>query len=202
MQRRISRHGVPIYTSSITNPWVPLAAYCYHQTLFGGCYGLLDNSTYMPNPAFYVAVLHTRWMGQAVLNVTVVALGSPKESDVRVYAHCTNRANGKADNGGVHGRRGVVVYLAINPGGGAVGMRLPPPLCDGARVQYALTTTTGLLTSRLVALNGRTLHASAKGELPDMGGAASAGGCADPVLLPAQSASFVVLPDAAHPACS
>jgi hypothetical protein len=48
---------------------------------------------------------------------------------------------------------------------------------------------------------GRTLHASVEGELPDMCGAASAGGCAEPVLPPVQSAPFVLLPDAAHPAC-
>ena len=166
-----------------------------YQTLIGGCYGLLDNSTYMPNPAFYLAVLHTRLMGRAVLSVAVTP-----GSDVHVYSHCAN-----------NGTAGAVVLLAINPGSGTVGMHLSTPLCGGVREQYVLTAATdddgdthgaGRLTSRLAALNGRTLHATTDGTLPGMRGAVAAGGCAEPVLLPPQSASFIVLPNAVHPACS
>ncbi|GMI63492.1 glucuronidase 1 [Hibiscus trionum] len=59
------------------------------QALIGGNYGLLNATTFVPNPDYYGALLWHRLMGSTVLAVT-------KESDpnLRVYAHCAKKKPG------------------------------------------------------------------------------------------------------------
>ncbi|KAL4309260.1 hypothetical protein GQ457_01G017370 [Hibiscus cannabinus] len=56
------------------------------QDLIGGNYGLLNATTFIPNPDYYVALLWHRLMGSIVVAVT-------KESypDLRLYAHCVKK---------------------------------------------------------------------------------------------------------------
>eukprot|EP00249_Psilotum_nudum_P005623 c19067_g2_i1 orf=852-2249(+) len=63
-------------------------SYC-RQSLIGGNYGLLNTTTYHPNPDYYGALLWHRWMGRKVLGVKTV--GSPS---LRAYAHCTKGTGG------------------------------------------------------------------------------------------------------------
>ena len=65
------------------------------QTLFGGSYGLLDNSTYMPTPGYWAALLHKRLLGTVVLNATLnPGISSTLPADVSVYAHCATQSAG------------------------------------------------------------------------------------------------------------
>ncbi|KAI3677331.1 hypothetical protein L1987_86956 [Smallanthus sonchifolius] len=57
--------------------------YC-RQTLIGGNYGLLNTTTFVPNPDYYSALLWHRLMGRHVLSTSFT--GTNK---IRSYAHCS-----------------------------------------------------------------------------------------------------------------
>eukprot|EP01018_Ginkgo_biloba_P024905 Gb_17663 [translate_table: standard] len=59
--------------------------YC-RQSLIGGNYGLLNTSTYVPNPDYYSALLWHRLMGRGVLSTSF--MGAPY---LRAYAHCAKK---------------------------------------------------------------------------------------------------------------
>lgn len=67
--------------------------YC-RQTLIGGFYGLLNKTTFVPNPDYYSALLWHRLMGKEVL-----AVRSTASPHLRAYTHCAK------------GRRGITVLL-------------------------------------------------------------------------------------------
>ncbi|KAL8254878.1 hypothetical protein R6Q59_033099 [Mikania micrantha] len=62
--------------------------YC-RQTLIGGNYGLLNTTTFEPNPDYYSALLWHRLMGTTVLSTNFT--GSKK---IRSYAHCAKESDG------------------------------------------------------------------------------------------------------------
>ncbi|OMP13739.1 Glycoside hydrolase, family 79 [Corchorus olitorius] len=62
--------------------------YC-RQTLIGGNYGLLDTSTFVPNPDYYSALLWHRLMGSNVLSTSFSGT-----TDLRAYAHCSKQSQG------------------------------------------------------------------------------------------------------------
>ncbi|PIA62979.1 hypothetical protein AQUCO_00200771v1 [Aquilegia coerulea] len=62
--------------------------YC-RQTLIGGNYGLLNTTTFVPNPDYYSALLWHRLMGKTVLSTT--HNGSPY---LRAYSHCSKNKPG------------------------------------------------------------------------------------------------------------
>ncbi|KAJ3695515.1 hypothetical protein LUZ60_000892 [Juncus effusus] len=62
--------------------------YC-RQTLVGGNYGLLNTTTFVPNPDYYSALLWHRLMGKNVLSTNFT--GTNK---IRTYAHCAKDAEG------------------------------------------------------------------------------------------------------------
>lgn len=62
--------------------------YC-RQTLIGGNYGLLNTSTFKPNPDYYSALLWHRLMGKKVLFTRF--LGTKK---IRAYSHCAKESKG------------------------------------------------------------------------------------------------------------
>nr|ACR36272.1 unknown [Zea mays] len=63
-------------------------SYC-RQTLVGGNYGLLNTSTFEPNPDYYSALLWHRLMGTKVLSTAFN--GTNK---IRGYAHCAKNSEG------------------------------------------------------------------------------------------------------------
>uniref|UniRef100_A0A5B6ZY09 Putative heparanase-like protein 1 isoform X1 n=2 Tax=Davidia involucrata TaxID=16924 RepID=A0A5B6ZY09_DAVIN len=62
--------------------------YC-RQTLIGGNYGLLNTTTFIPNPDYYSALLWHRLMGKGVL-----AISSDASPYLRSYAHCSKGRGG------------------------------------------------------------------------------------------------------------
>ncbi|KAK9073249.1 hypothetical protein SSX86_007573 [Deinandra increscens subsp. villosa] len=58
--------------------------YC-RQSLIGGNYGLLNKTTFTPNPDYYSALLWHRLMGTGVLSVEKINAGP----HLRTYAHCS-----------------------------------------------------------------------------------------------------------------
>ncbi|CAH1426542.1 unnamed protein product [Lactuca virosa] len=62
--------------------------YC-RQTLIGGNYGLLNTTTFEPNPDYYSALLWHRLMGRKVLSTNFT--GTKK---IRSYAHCAKESMG------------------------------------------------------------------------------------------------------------
>ncbi|RVX19708.1 Heparanase-like protein 3 [Vitis vinifera] len=62
--------------------------YC-RQTLIGGNYGLLNTTTFVPNPDYYSALLWHRLMGRNVLSTSFY--GTRK---IRAYAHCSKQSPG------------------------------------------------------------------------------------------------------------
>ncbi|KAJ4816412.1 Heparanase-like protein 3 [Rhynchospora pubera] len=62
--------------------------YC-RQSLVGGNYGLLNRTTFAPNPDYYSALLWHRLMGKNVLSTNFTGTNS-----IRAYAHCAKGSEG------------------------------------------------------------------------------------------------------------
>ena len=79
--------------SARRRPWIALYA---RQDLVGAGYGLIDGTTFQPRPDYWALVLWKRFMGNRVLNTTLmqqlVADGSDDDeaapAGLRAYAHC------------------------------------------------------------------------------------------------------------------
>ncbi|OWM86737.1 hypothetical protein CDL15_Pgr015773 [Punica granatum] len=143
--------------------------YC-RQTLIGGNYGLLDASTFLPNPDYYSAILWHRLMGSTVLSTKFSGT-----NNIRAYSHCSKKSGG-------------VTLLLINLDGnttvqvqvstedvssnGALGLQQEgqsprtkftkvtsgKTTTEGhAREEYHLTAKDGNLQSRTMLLNGKIL---------------------------------------------
>ena len=175
-------------------------------------YGVLNTAPeFQPTPDYWLAVLHKKLMGTAVLNTTTrssgqhvrteagpqgggAAITTPKglERVVRLFAHC--------------GKAGGVALMFANPQPVPMPVTLPPTLRAAAREVYLLTPAPDgsgnpPLQSKKVALNGKPLEmvGAEQTELPELAPRRQAGG--GPLTLPALSYGFVVLPAAAAGAC-
>ncbi|CAA0820878.1 Heparanase-like protein 1 [Striga hermonthica] len=153
--------------------------YC-RQTLIGGYYGLLDKTTFVPNPDYYSALLWHRLMGKAVLSVN-----SNSSRYLRVYAHCAKKRPGIAvllinlsnqttynvdvqsdetkkrtrakKNNSITGRFKQSVSW--------VGNKASDELY---RAEYQLTPENGNLTSQVMLLNGQPLKLTKNGDIPSL----------------------------------
>ncbi|XP_031482231.1 heparanase-like protein 3 [Nymphaea colorata] len=142
-------------------------AYC-RQSLIGGNYGLLNTTTFQPNPDYYSALLWHRLMGRVVLSTTFSGTSS-----IRAYAHCAKNFRG-------------ITLLLINLSSNTtvqavvtsesykqtaevteVG-RMPGAWRKGGqtREEYHLTAKDGNLHSHTVLLNGKALDVSQSGRIP------------------------------------
>ena len=174
-------------------------------------YGVLNTAPeFEPTPDYWLAVLHKKLMGTAVLNTTTKSSGLPTEVGrlqgggatiatpkglegvVRLFAHC--------------GKAGGVALMIANPQTVTIAVTLPPTLQAAAREVYLLTPAPDgsgnpPLQSKKVALNGKPLEmvGAEQTELPELAPRRQAGG--GPLTLPALSYGFVVLPAAAAGAC-
>ena len=131
------------------------SAFC-RQTLLGGYYGLLNRTTYEPNPDWYVAKLFHDLMGDAVLGVTGL---DPGHGWLRGFAHCSR--------GGSSGHL-AVLFVNIHPNSTFV---VSGASLDG-RSEYRLSAPG--LASRTLSLNGAPLAVSG-GKLPVLAGQPAAG---------------------------
>ncbi|WP_312015659.1 hypothetical protein [Bradyrhizobium liaoningense] len=146
-----------------------------HNTLAASDYSLLDEKDLHPRPNYWGALLWHRLMGTTVLDVSSPA------ADLHLYAHC---------HPAMHG---AVSLLAINTSRRS-SRSLSLPL--SARLY---TLDAARLQSATVRLNGKTLLLAANDELPRLDARAVPAGATR--LAPA-SITFLVIPDAANPACA
>ncbi|RDY04272.1 Heparanase-like protein 2, partial [Mucuna pruriens] len=135
--------------------------YC-RQTLIGGNYGLLNTTTFIPNPDYYGALLWHRLMGSDVLFVSHE--GSPF---LRAYAHCSKKEPG-------------ITVLLINMSNSttfnvslANDMNLYPETIERnismtMREEYHLTPKDGNIQSDVVLLNGTPLMLTKSLDIPEM----------------------------------
>uniref|UniRef100_A0A5B7C9A5 Putative heparanase-like protein 3 n=1 Tax=Davidia involucrata TaxID=16924 RepID=A0A5B7C9A5_DAVIN len=150
--------------------------YC-RQTLIGGNYGLLNTSTFVPNPDYYSALLWHRLMGRNVLSTSFS--GTKK---IRAYAHCSKQSVG-------------ITLLLINLDGNTtveVGVSVENASTNGTstqqqtrrtkfarirrhskigvitREEYHLTAKDGDLHSQTVLLNGKILTVNSSGMIPPL----------------------------------
>ncbi|KAK1621000.1 hypothetical protein QYE76_026517 [Lolium multiflorum] len=150
-------------------------SYC-RQTLVGGNYGLLNTTTFEPNPDYYSALLWHRLMGTKVLSTTFN--GTNK---IRAYTHCARDSEG-------------ITLLLINLSGNSTNhiyvtsegahedmhpysskehrsFRRIPKLSEAAKLtreEYHLTPKDGNLQSQHMLLNGNVLATDANGGIPKL----------------------------------
>ncbi|XP_021741828.1 heparanase-like protein 3 [Chenopodium quinoa] len=148
--------------------------YC-RQTLIGGNYGLLNTTTFVPNPDYYSALLWHRLMGRNVLSTSFS--GTKK---IRTYAHCS-----KVSQGimllllNLDGNTTVEVNVGFN---GTWSLLNKHPHIhknraikwhqkeetERVRAEYHLTAKDGNLQSQTMLLNGEVLGVSSSGEIPSL----------------------------------
>ncbi|CAL5372313.1 unnamed protein product [Camellia sinensis] len=183
--------------------------YC-RQTLIGGNYGLLDTTTFVPNPDYYSALLWHRLMGKEVISVNSSA--SPY---LRSYAHCSKGRSGIAlllINLGNQTDYNIMVQNSIN-----IDLRVKDKTdenrksfthvlkravswvgskaSDGTsfREEYHLTPENGDLQSKTMLLNGNPLQLTDDGDIPSLNPVLVA--VNSPMSVPPLSIKFVVFPN-------
>lgn len=187
--------------------------YC-RQSLVGGNYGLLNTTTFAPNPDYYSALLWHRLMGRGVLSVNIT--GPPY---VRTYAHCA-----KNDTGitllliNLSNDTNVDILVSSYPNSTMYKRSLnakesfihkikkflawagsKTSEVKDYRMEYHLTPKDGDLHSQTMLLNGAILELTEDGNIPSL----------DPVMVDAGlpipvaplSIAFVSLPGLDIPAC-
>ncbi|KAL8122291.1 hypothetical protein AgCh_018876 [Apium graveolens] len=168
--------------------------YC-RQALIGGNYGLLNTTTFAPNPDYYGALLWHRLMGTRVLQVSQDA--SPY---LRTYAHCTKQSVQK---------RGDITVLLINMSNSTTfivniknDLNLYPSILDGLppREEYHLTPQGGDIQSEVVLLNDTPLKLTKSLDIPNLNPAFASP--LDPIKVAPDSFVFAVLRGFGAPACS
>ncbi|XP_047339566.1 heparanase-like protein 3 [Impatiens glandulifera] len=134
--------------------------YC-RQTLIGGNYGLLNTTTFVPNPDYYSALLWHRLMGRNVLSTNMSTL-----TKIRAYSHCSKASGGitillinldrnntaklsfKIDNSTIKETNDKIIHNT------------------GTREEYHLAAKDDDPHSQTVLLNGEALMVNSLGEIP------------------------------------
>lgn len=146
-----------------------------HNTLASSDYGLLDQTTLNPRPNYWAALLWRRLMGATVLDAHVAQ--KPK---FYVFAQCLRH------------KPGGVALLILNTDH-AKSRELNVPV-DSQR--YTLTATS--LMDTTIQLNGIPLTLDARGDLPQLAGIQMRAG---KIVSPAQSITFLAIPEAKNSSC-
>ncbi|GMQ07293.1 hypothetical protein CsSME_00051546 [Camellia sinensis var. sinensis] len=150
--------------------------YC-RQSLIGGNYGLLNTTTFVPNPDYYSALLWHRLMGRKAL---LTSFSGTKK--IRSYAHCAKHSQGitllmiNLDNSTT-----VETKLAFNrtrtlrhKHKSHSHKTKPIQLLQGkkksrmTREEYHLTAKDGNLHSQVMLLNGNVLTVNSSGHIPPL----------------------------------
>ncbi|KAG2407771.1 Heparanase-like protein [Vigna angularis] len=195
--------------------------YC-RQTIIGGNYGLLDTTTFVPNPDYYRQVSALLW--HRLMGKTVLAASSDVFSpSLRTYAHCSK------------GRDGITLLLInlSNQTGFTLMVRDRVPLSSGGhengtsihvensfinnlkrafswigrkgsdvtfREEYHLNAKDNYLRSQTMLLNGVPLELTNDGEIPKTEPRLIS--VHSPIHLAPLSIAFVVLPYFDAPPCA
>ncbi|KAK9149568.1 hypothetical protein Scep_008325 [Stephania cephalantha] len=192
-------------------------AYC-RQTLIGGNYGLLNTTTFLPNPDYYSALLWHRLMGRTVLRTNFT--GTNK---IRAYSHCAKHSEGITlllinldGNNTVQAH--IVAEPAASNGTWSPRLRLRHhgrhrhnrtrfarlpraalPLSPATREEYHLTAKDGDIQSQTMLLNGKVLAVNSLGEIPPFEPINV--NSSEPVTVAPYSIVFVHIPSLIVPAC-
>ncbi|GJN00769.1 hypothetical protein PR202_ga17976 [Eleusine coracana subsp. coracana] len=186
-------------------------SYC-RQSLIGGNYGLLNTTTFQPNPDYYSALLWHRLMGTKVLATTFS--GSNK---IRAYAHCARNSPGitlllinlsgnttthvSVTSAATTHKQGVKKHSRktkhVHVPGGFTGFA---EAAGSMRNEYHLTPKDGNLQSQIMLLNGRALATDADGNIPRF--EAVKVDAARPITVAPYSIVFSHIPHFSAPACS
>ncbi|KAI4335931.1 hypothetical protein L6164_014526 [Bauhinia variegata] len=187
--------------------------YC-RQTFIGGNYGLLNVTTFTPNPDYYSALLWHRLMGKSALAVTSHA-SSPY---LRIYAHCSkdkdgvtllvinlsnqthfilrvqNEVTAKVEAKSIHRESSFTRHLKktfswVGTQGSDVTYR----------EEYHLTSRDDNLQSRTMVLNGIPLELTNEGEIPRLDPVRS--NVHSPIYIASFSIAFIVFPNFDAPVC-
>lgn len=146
-----------------------------HNTLASSDYGLLDQNTLDPRPNYWAALLWRKLMGTTVLDT-----GFRPAPNLYVFGHCLRQKSGG------------VALLILNTDH-AASQELVLPM--GSQ-RYALTAKN--LTDTSVQLDGTPLKLNADGDLPQLTGTPLRAG---KVVFPAQSITFLAIPQANNNSC-
>ena len=146
-----------------------------HNTLAASDYALIDESTLLPRPNYWSAVLWRRMMGTTVLDA-----GASPSPNLHLYAHC------------LRDHPGGVALLAINADRTA-SQELDVPVKSE---RYTLTAKE--LLDNKVELNGSELKVNDAGDLPQIAGKAQAAGR---VAFAPASITFLTIPNAGNASC-
>ncbi|GMI94409.1 glucuronidase 1 [Hibiscus trionum] len=164
------------------------------QALIGGNYGLLNATTFVPNPDYYGALLWHRLMGSTVLAVT-------KESDpnLRVYAHCAKKKPGVS-----------LIFINLskdrsfnitfsNAKPGDAGKPNYEFVGKQNREEYHLRALTGDTKDDIVCLNDVPMVQTDSEDIPAMD--PKLVDASTPISIAAQSIAYVTIRDFEAPAC-
>ena len=146
-----------------------------HNTLDASDYALVDETTLIPRPDYWAALLWRKVMGTTVLDA-----GASPSPDLHLYAHCLRH------------QPGGVALLAINADRTAA-LKIMLPVSSE---RYTLTAKN--LMDNKVDLNGRQLDMTAGGDLPQLTGKTQA--AAQVTFAPA-SITFLAIPNAGNASC-
>ncbi|XP_058206920.1 heparanase-like protein 3 isoform X2 [Rhododendron vialii] len=168
--------------------------YC-RQSLIGGNYGLLNATTFVPNPDYYSALLWNRLMGRNVLSTSFS--GTKK---IRAYAHCAKNSQGitllliNLDNATT-----VQAKVAFHNGKNIILLPGENEIGEMEREEYHLTAKDGDLHSQIMLLNGKILGLNSYGDIPPL--EAVTVNSSDPITVAPFSIVFAQIPDVGLPAC-
>ncbi|KAI3440586.1 uncharacterized protein J3R85_003352 [Psidium guajava] len=189
--------------------------YC-RQTLIGGNYGLLNTSTFEPNPDYYSALLWHRLMGKGVL-----AIDSDASSFLRYYAHCAkgmegitllliNFSNMTSFTINVRNSKNYRLHIEQPINRESIFLRrlkkaasfVGSGSSDGQlnREEYHLTPKDGVIQSKITLLNGTPLELTKAGEIPDL--KPDRVNVDTPLTIAPLSIKYVVFPNFDAPACA
>ncbi|KAG6544437.1 hypothetical protein Mapa_014075 [Marchantia paleacea] len=158
------------------------------QSYIGGNYGLLDRTTFLPNPDYYGALLWRKLMGKGVLDVDVGG-----DSNIRAYAHCQR-----------HHKSGVTLLVLNYSNSTEYNLNVKiPGSSDGTRrtrLEYHMSAPNGTISGQVVALNDQPLLITPSGKVPLLLPVEK--DPASPVNLKPLTYAYVVFRDVHAPACA
>ncbi|KAG9448469.1 hypothetical protein H6P81_008434 [Aristolochia fimbriata] len=185
--------------------------YC-RQSLIGGNYGLLNTSTFVPNPDYYSALLWHRLMGRKVLSAKFS--GTNK---TRAYAHCAKVSDGitlllinldgkktiHVDDVATHSAFNLRVkhhrHMHSRKKHFKVGGHIQKSSGSGIREEYHLEAQDGNIQSQTMLLNGNILAPTPDGEMPPL--VPIKVNSSEAIVVAPFSIVFAHIPDINLPAC-
>jgi hypothetical protein len=146
-----------------------------HNTLAASDYALVDETTLLPRPNYWSALLWRQMMGTTVLDA-----GSSPSPNLHLYAHC------------LRNHPGGVALLAINAD------RTAPQELEIPMKSLRYTLTAKDLLDTKVELNGSELKPEANGDLPQLSGKPQSSGH---VAFAPASITFLAISNAGNASC-